>query len=260
MSRTVLITGASSGVGRALALRLAEQGNSLALLGRNHQRLDQIAAECRTFGVDVSTASIDVRCREEMSKWIVSFDQAKPVDLVIANAAILEGTGPDQVIEGADASYALMECNVLGVLNTVQPLLPAMISRRHGQIALVSSIAAFTPLPDAPSYAASKAAVLSYGLSLRDCLAAVGIGVSVICLGYTDTPMLRRQSGLKPFRLTPERAAARICFGLARNRAIIIEPILFGWFTRLGGVLPERVRRWAGRSFRFKIADQYEHE
>src|SRR5262249_41186156 len=233
MTRTVLITGASSGIGKALAVHYAREGARLALLGRDQSRLAMVAEECRKLGGSVQMNSLDVRNRAEMSTWISEFDETTPVDLVIANAGLMTGTPPGGEIEPADAGYAVIETNVLGVLNTVQPLLPAMVSRRKGQIAIISSIAAFIPLPDSPSYCASKSAVLNYGQSLRALLAPYGIGVSVVCPGYVTTPMSARESSRKPFVMSSERAAGLIVADLRRNRAVIAFPFFFALATRL---------------------------
>lgn len=253
--RTIIITGASSGIGRALALRYARPDAVLGLLGRNAARLESVADECRKLGATVHAATVDVRDRVELKSWIDAFDEATPVDLLIANAGVMEGTPPDGEIEPPDAAHALMETNVLGVLNTVQPILPRMMARGRGQIALVSSIAGFTPLPDAPSYSASKAALLNYGLSLRALLASRSIRLSVICPGYITTPMMLRESGPKPFEMAPEKAAGLIERGLERDRAVIVFPFWFGWATRISGRLPDRVRRWTMRPFRFTVSD-----
>jgi short-subunit dehydrogenase len=253
--RTILITGASSGIGQALARRFAGAGCRLALLGRHERRLADAAGECRALGAEVSVAAIDVRDRAALATWIEEFDRLAPVDLVIANAGVMEGRRPGGDIEPADAAYRMVETNVLGVLNTVQPLLPKMMDRGRGQIAIVSSIAGFTPLPDAPSYSASKSAVINYGLSLRALLGPRGIRVSVICPGYVDTPMIRRESGAKPFKMSPEKAADAICRGLERDRALIVFPRLFGLMTRISGLLPDRMRRWAMAPFRFTVSD-----
>jgi short-subunit dehydrogenase len=168
----------------------------------------------------------------------------------------MEGTRPEGDIEPADAAYHLIETNVLGVLNTVQPLLPKMMVRGRGQIAIISSFAGLTPLPDAPSYSASKSAVINYGLSLRALLGPRGLRVSVICPGFVDTPMMRQESGPKPFKMTPEKAADAIYRGLDHNRALIVFPRLFGLMTRVGGLLPDRIRRWTTAPFRFRVSDR----
>ena len=144
------------------------------------ERLEGVAVQCRGLGAEVWIGRIDVRARAELMSWLEEFDRAAPIDLLIANAGVIEGTRPGGTIEPPDAAYALIETNVLGVLNTVQPLIPRMTARGRGQIAIVGSIAGFIPLPDAPSYCASKSAVLNYGRALRDVLAPHGVGVSVI--------------------------------------------------------------------------------
>ena len=122
-------------------------------------------------------------------------------------------------------------------------------------VAMMSSIADFTPLADSPAYCASKAAVLSYGLSLRALSAPRGIRVSLICPGYIDTPMMQREHGPKPFKMTSEQAAALIARGLRRDRATIVFPRLFALVTRINGLLPDRARRLLSRSFRFTLSE-----
>jgi short-subunit dehydrogenase len=219
ISPTVVITGASSGLGKALALRYARDGTVLGLLGRSSDRLDAVAVECRRLGASVFTAAIDV-------------------------------------IESSSASYDLMETNVLGVLNSVQPVLPNMMTRGRGQIGIVSSIAGFIPLPDAPTYCASKSAILAYGLALRGALRQSGIGVSVICPGYVATPMMEQESGPKPFAMSARSAADLIIRGMEQNRSIIAFPFWFALVTRIGGLLPDSVRRWTTEPFRFTVDDR----
>jgi short-subunit dehydrogenase len=252
---TVVITGASSGIGQALALRYARAGATIGLIGRDQTRLQNVAAECQRRGANVRSGEIDVRDRPELTRWLEAFDTATPIDLLIANAGVMEGTPPGGKIEPPDAAYALIQTNVLGTLNTVQPLLPKMMARGRGQIAIVSSIAGFIPLPDSPSYCASKAAVLNYGLALRALLHPYGIGVSVICPGYVTTPMMLRESGPKPFTVPPERAADLICRGLDRNQAVIAFQFFFALVTRIGGLLPDRLRQWTMRPFRFTVSE-----
>jgi short-subunit dehydrogenase len=253
--RRIVITGASSGIGKALALRYARSDASLGLLGRHKERLEAVAEECRALGAEVASGVIDVRSRDELKQWMLDFDRAAPVDLVIANAGVMAGTPPGGEIEPSDAAYALIETNVLGLLNTVQPLLPAMMARRRGQIALVSSISGLTPVADSPSYSASKAAVLYYGLSLRDLLRPHGIGVSVICPGYISTPMTEREHGPKPFIMPVEQAAEIIARGVASNQGTLVIPRFFGTMTRITGLMPERIRRWINKSYRFTVGD-----
>jgi short-subunit dehydrogenase len=256
MPRTILITGASSGIGRAVALHYAAGGDRLALFGRDRSRLEAVAEQCHRLGADVSIDAVDVRDRTEMMARITAIDRTTPVDLLIANAGIMAGTPPGGSLEPAEAGYRVIETNIFGVFNSIQPLLGPMMARRKGQLAIVSSIAAFVPLPDAPSYCASKSAVLAYGLSLRSLLKPYGVRVSVICPGYVATPMMASESGPKPFVLKPERAANLIASGLASNRSVIAFPRTFALATRLHGVLPDGIRRWVSSKFRFSVRDE----
>lgn len=249
ISSTVVITGASSGIGKALALRYAREGAVLGLLGRSNGRLNDVAGQCRRLGATVDTASLDVRARSEMKQWLHDFDTRTPIDVLIANAGIMTGRSTESDLESSTASYALMETNVLGVLNSVQPILPRMMARGCGQIGIVSSLAAFVPLPDSPTYCASKSAVLSYGLALRSLLRQSGIGVSVICPGYVVTPMMQQETGAKPFAMSADAAADLIVRGLQQNRSIIAFPRLFALITRLGGLLPDHLRQWTMSRF-----------
>ena len=253
--RTIVITGASSGIGKALALRYAREGTILALIGRDQGRLQAVADECGRLGASVRVGLLDVRDRAAIMRWLDDLDRSSPVDLIIANAGLMAGTPPGGEIEPANAGYAVIETNILGVLNTIQPLLPAMMSRRRGQIAIIGSLAGFIPLPDSPSYCASKSAVLSYGLSLRALLSPYGIGVSVVCPGHVTTPMTARESGRKPFEMTPERAAGVIVAGLGRNRSVIAFPFFYALSARLHGLLPDRLRRWLLARSRFTVSD-----
>lgn len=247
--RTVVITGASSGIGKALALHYARQAATLGLLGRNELRLSQTADDCQRLGGTVHVGNVDVRARSDMEQWLQKFDAGSPIDLLVANAGVMAGRGLDLSIESASDSFSLMETNILGVLNTVQPIIPRMMARGCGQIGIISSLAAFVPLPDAPSYSASKAAILNYGLALRDALRRSGIGVSVICPGYVLTPMMAQETGRKPFAIAPQQAADLIARGLQRNRPIVTFPFWFALITRLSGLLPVSLQRWTIPAF-----------
>jgi short-subunit dehydrogenase len=252
--KTIVITGASSGIGEALAVRYSGAGRVLGLTGRDRERLERVAERCRAAGADVKTAVIDVRDRHALGDWLRELDQASPIDLVIANAGISTGTPPGEQVEDADASYLLMETNVLGVLNTIHPLLPLMLARGRGQIAIMASISSMIPLRDWPSYGASKAAVVNYGLAMRDRVYAAGVRINVLCPGYTTTPMTTRIKGWRPLEMSPDKAAERIIRGLARDREMIAFPWPLVLISRFGALLPDGLRRLAVKPFQFHIA------
>jgi short-subunit dehydrogenase len=254
----IVITGASSGIGEALARHYAQPGTRLGLLGRNEEQLVASAEACRRQGAEVAHAEIDVRDRTAMAAWLTHFDAETPIDLLIANAGVMHGTPLSGEIETPDGGYSTIEINVLGVLNTVQPLLSRMMERRAGQIALVSSLAGFLPLRDAPSYSASKYAVIGYGLSLRDLLWPYGIKVSVVCPGYVKTPLLDQETGEKPGEMPASRAAAIIARGLERNKGTIAFPFWLALGTRLVGLLPDRLRERRLRNARFQVKSLFD--
>lgn len=164
--KSVLVTGASSGIGAALALEYAAPGVRLALCGRNAARLEEIAEGCRAKGAAVDARVLSVTDAGALAAWVAEADAAAPLDLVIANAGISAGTGDGA--ETAEQTRAIFAVNVDGVLNTVLPAIAPMRARRCGQFAIIASVAGFRGLPSAPAYCASKAAVKAWG---KDCAA-----------------------------------------------------------------------------------------
>ena len=234
---SIVITGASSGIGEALALDYAAPGIALALSGRDAQRLDAVAAACRAKGATVDAGRIDVVDRGVLAEWLTKFDDAHPVDLVIANAGISIDKD-NSSLDDFSVVRRTLDVNVGGVLNTVEPLVARMMARKRGQIAVVSSLAGFVGLPYSASYNASKAAVRVWGESIRYVLKKSGIGVSVICPGFVVSRMTANAPFPMPFLMTSARASSIIRRGLERNHARIAFPIGTKAAVWLGGVLP----------------------
>ncbi len=236
--KSVLITGASSGIGEALALHYAAPGVTLLLTGRDEGRLTAVAAQCRARGAHVETCLIDVTQRQAFSNWLLQMDDMNPVDLVIANAGISGGTGGAEDGAWIESEYRIFDVNVQGVLNTVLPLVPRMIARGQGQIGIMSSLASFSGWPGAPAYSASKAAVRVYGESLRGALARHSVGVSVICPGFVASRITAANDFKMPFFMPADRAAIIIARGLFNNRARIAFPWQTFTMSGLIGLLP----------------------
>ena len=234
--RSILITGASSGIGAALARRYAAPGVALALTGRDAARLEDAAGAGRAAGAEVRCGLIDVLEREALAAWIAEVDAAAPLDLAIANAGVSAGTGGG----GEDDAQArrILGINLDGVVNTVLPAIACMRPRGRGQIAIMSSLAAFRGFPGAPAYCASKAAVRIWGEALRGHLHGAGIGVSVICPGYIATPMTAVNDFPMPLLMDADRAARIIQRGLARDKARIAFPWPLYALVRLISALP----------------------
>jgi len=228
----ILITGASSGIGAALARDYAAPGIRLVLGGRDRTRLGHVAQDCRARGAEVETGTVDVTAKDEMARWIADAFAHGPIDLIIANAGISGGTGGNgedaESSESRDQVESIFAVNVGGVLNTVYPAIEQMRKRKgvpvRGQIVVMSSLAGFRGLPGAPAYSASKACVRSLGEGLRGSLARQGLRVSVICPGFVKSPMTDINPYPMPFLMPVEKAARIIRRGLARNRARIAFP------------------------------------
>jgi short-subunit dehydrogenase len=224
--RSILITGASSGIGAALAREYAAPQRTLFLGGRNETRLTGVAADCAAQGATVETAAVDVVDSAAVTQWIVGADERARLDLVIANAGVSAGTGTAG--EPLDQAQRIMSINVDGVINTVHPALERFAQRPHaghkGQIAIMSSLASFRGFAGAPAYCASKAAVRNYGEGLRNAYAGAGIAVSVICPGFVRSAMTEQNNFPMPFLMEADRAARIIIRGLARDRGRIAFP------------------------------------
>jgi short-subunit dehydrogenase len=246
----VVITGASSGLGAGLAQSYAAPGRVLGLIGRNAERLAAIGEVCRGAGATVRLGVLDVGDSGALGAWLNELDAAAPVDLLIANAGVSSGTRPGGALEGAAAAFAVVQTNLLGVLHSVEALLPAMLARGRGQIAVVASVAAYRGLPDSPAYCASKAGVLAYGEALRAALAPRGIRVSVIVPGFFASPMSSRYIGNKMFMVSGADAVALVRGGLDRRARRIVFPRRLAWLLRVADLLPawlgDRIMRVGG--------------
>lgn len=234
--KSILITGASSGIGEALALEYAAAGVRLALSGRSEKRLTRVADACRAKAATVDTIALNVADEHAMRQWIERVDSQAPLDLVIANAGISGGTS-----DGGEAdaqARRIFAINVTGVLNTVLPVIPGMRGRRAGQIAIMSSAASFRGFPGAPAYSASKAAVRAYGEALRGSLQADGIKVSVICPGFVRSRITRVNKFKMPLLMDADRAARIIRRGLAADKSRIAFPFPTYFTAWLAGTLP----------------------
>lgn len=248
--RRVVITGASGAIGSALALEYAAPDVFLWLQGRKEEALLALAQQCQARGAEVQTAAFDLRDFATLRGWVQQVVAQGAPDLLIVNAGLNTHVGPDGEPEPWEEVEALLDVNLKAAMLLVQAVLPAMRAARRGQIALVSSLAAYFGLPVTPTYCATKAGLKAYGEALRGWLAPEGIRVNVILPGYVASPMCAAMPGPKPFLWTPERAARTIRRRLARDRARISFPFPLNWGTWWLAVLPAafstRIVRWLG--------------
>lgn len=219
----IVISGASSGIGRALALEYAKPEINLFLTGRNQQRLEEVKKLCETKGAVVSYRTLDIRDKIAVQNWVEEIATKNNLDLVIANAGISAGTASG--VESEEQIAEIFATNIDGVFNLINPAIKIMQKNGRGQIALMSSLAAFRGLPSSPAYSASKATIKIYGEGLRGVLARSGIKVNVICPGYIKTPMTDVNEFPMPFIISAYSAAKIIKKGLAKNRSRIAFPL-----------------------------------
>lgn len=248
--RHVLITGASSGIGEALAIAYAAPGTTLSLIGRNADRLLEVTRRCQAAGARAESTVCDVTNEEALTAWMKARDEAEPLDLVVANAGISVGTGGFS--ENADQARRIMDVNVIGVMNTVLPAIDLMRPRRHGHIVIISSLAAFRGLAGAPAYGASKAAVRVWGEGLRPLLARDNIGVSVVCPGFVVSRITAVNRFHMPLLMQADKAANIIRRGIAANRGRIAFPWPIAAGVWLMAALPDRIADALGRRLPFK--------
>ena len=238
-ARNILITGATSGIGEALALEFAQRGaDHLFICGRDEARLAEVSAQCASRKVNVHSAIIDVTDSDAVSDWMVQCDAVAPLDLVIANAGI--GTTAE-IDENIRRTFAT---NVDGVVNTVLPAIKLFsavnsLPRNRRQIAITSSLTGYHGLPTCPAYSASKACVKAWGAALRGSLASQGILVNVICPGFVRSRITDRNTCPMPFFMEADRAATIIVSRLERNVGLITFPWQMRLIMGLISSLPE---------------------
>ena len=236
-SMRVVISGASSGLGMALARHYLEQGAIVAAFARRGDLLQHLATR---FPEQVHCYALDVRDLAAVQLAASDFMSCAGVpDMVIANAGVSVGTLTEYA-EDVDAFAQVMEVNVLGIVKTFQPFLAAMKSRNRGTLVGIASVAGFRGLPGAGAYSASKAAAIAYLESLRVEMSGSGISVVTICPGYVRTAMTAINPYPMPFILDADDAACRIARAIARKKSFAVIP----WQMAAVGWLLRRLPNW----------------
>ena len=242
--KTILITGASSGIGAALARTHARDGVTLLLWGRDQARLDETAAQCRALGASATIQAFDLRDAAGFVTRIAGADTATPIDLAIFNAG-LGGTVPDRALaEDPQTVQAIAEVNFVAPLMGASAIAGAMARRGAGHIVLVGSISESFPLPMAPTYAATKAGLRMFARSLDIRMAKFGVAVTLVSPGFIDTPMSRQVTEPKPFLMSADAAAKIIARRIAAGARTIVVPWQFAAIRAITDLLPQAVLRW----------------
>ncbi|MGB6949933.1 MAG: SDR family NAD(P)-dependent oxidoreductase [Methyloceanibacter sp.] len=244
--QVILVTGAASGIGQELCRLFARNGARVGLIDRDEGKLEAFAHELRQAGVHCATATADVRQRDQVHNAVGRIAGALgPADILIPCAGICRASTVDDL----DVSQLeeILQINFLGMVYTIEAVLPSMLERNSGQIAGISSMAGVRGIPFEPAYSASKAAVGAYLESLRSELRQRGIAVTTVFPGYVQTPLLDEINGMmgadmssgKAF--TASAAAARIMQALERRKSYVYFPRPLGLSVRLSRLMPPRM-------------------
>jgi short-subunit dehydrogenase len=241
--QTAIITGASSGIGWALAKALAKEGCRLGLIARREDLLKSLAAEITAAGGTAIPVVGDVGQPESIRAAVSSVRTALgPIDLAVANAGVGKVTMLDPV-NVADVE-TMFRINTLGVVYTFAAVMPEMLARRSGRLVAISSIAGFSGLPGESAYCASKAAVNTYMNGLRIHLLGTGVKAMTVCPGFVKTPMTEHNTFHMPGLMTADVAAKRIVRAIRQERKVFAFPTSLALLTKLSRWLPDRWLQW----------------
>ncbi|QQR91728.1 MAG: SDR family NAD(P)-dependent oxidoreductase [Myxococcales bacterium] len=235
--RKALITGASSGIGKALALDLARSGIFVVLAARNLQALQQLQKQIHEEGGQAKVLTLDVSKAEQVAKILQQVDEELGgIDLLIANAGISERCSPAQL--QWDKVSATIDVNVRGATASIVALLPRMTARKQGHIVGISSLAQYKGLPLAASYSASKAFLSRFLESLRVDLRGSSVFITEVRPGFIQTPMTEGNTFKMPFVMDAGQASRIIIKGIASKKALVAFPTPMVWAMRLLTILP----------------------
>lgn len=239
-SQVAVVTGASSGIGWALARELAREGCKVGLVARRQAELAQLAEEVRRAGGTAALATANVAERGQVQAAFAEIRrELGPIDLVVANAGVGIPTLLNPVNIGA--VELTFHVNVLGVVYAIEAVLPEMLQRGRGHLAAVSSLGSYKGLPGESAYCASKAAVNTYLEGLRIHLHHRGIAVTTLCPGFVRTPMTAPNKFPMPWLMDPDEAARRMVRALARRKKVYNFPWQTSLLMKLTRWLPDWV-------------------
>ena len=249
--KTVMITGASSGIGRGLALELSRRGAKVGLVARRADSLAELVQEIASAGGKALALPADVMNADSLRG---AADQMRselgPIDVLIANAGV--GATIDAAELKGSAVANVINVNVLGAANSVEAVVPEMVKRGRGQLVVISSLAAYRGLPKSAAYCASKAAVSAFFESLRLDLQPRGIAVTIIHPGFIKTPLTAGRQAQMPFLMELDDAVQKIVSAIERRKKSYAFPWQLASVVRVGMIMPNFMYDWFSRRNSFR--------
>lgn len=249
----IAITGASTGLGEALAYEFAGSNVSFELCSRDIDKQEAVAVKLRKMGANASVSKVDVRIPESVANWCETIWERAPVDRLFINAGVFGGRSNAGRMEDPLQAIDLISANFSGAVVPGLIMAQLMRERGHGEIVFISSLAALTPMPDAPTYAATKTGISSFAASLREDLSATKVRVVTVHPGHIATAQTDQQIGRLPGLVSSEDAAKRIHRGLRKNRTNIEFPLAISIGLRVSRLLPRSVQRLIDGPLRFTV-------
>ena len=250
-NKVVMITGASSGIGKGVALEVAARGAHLGLLARREELLNEIVSEASARNVRAIAATADVRDAKAIRAAADRFrKELGPIDVLIANAGI--GTADHALRLEPDHAAEVIGINVLGAVNSVAAVAPEMVERGQGRLVAISSLAAYRGLPKSAAYCASKAALTAYFESVRIDLRNTGVGVTIIYPGFIKTAITAGRSAKMPYLMELEPAVKKIVSAIEKEKKTYAFPWQLATFVRSGLIMPAGVYDWIAERNSFR--------
>ncbi|QNT78961.1 SDR family NAD(P)-dependent oxidoreductase [Entomobacter blattae] len=240
--KSLFITGASSGIGRALALFYAKEGVRLVLWGRHAERLEKTAELCRKKGAIVYTRSQDIAHIQEAIDSYRQDDSRYNIHLAILSAGVSDIKGDSQAVEDPLAVFHIGLVNYAATSALATVIGECMVRHKGGKIVLVSSVAAFHAIPFAAAYSGSKAGLNKFATALRILLRKHGVSVCLVCPGFVDTPMSRRVKSFKPGLMEVDQAASLIADAIKMGKKEFIFPRFFVFLKYVEYFMPAKLR------------------
>jgi short-subunit dehydrogenase len=235
----IMITGASSGLGEALALHYANNENRLVLMARRKERLENVAQRCRAKGAEVETLVADVNDFERMREVGEELSRGE-IDRIIVNAGV--SVGHSGGVTPFEDFERLFKTNFLSVHALLEPIIPKLMEQRSGEIVFISSLASLLTMPTSIAYSSSKRALNAYAEGLHYQLKPHGVTVMTIMPGFIDSEMTQKNRFTMPFFMSRERGVARITHAIKRKKIRYAFPFRFALMIRVVTLFPQPLR------------------